>query len=327
MEWVIKNQQLVSLPLRERKKAHKRIFEIDIIRGLLITLMVLDHVAYDFGLLAPELFLLSQGPEWLREFSNWAYNYWQAAWRINVRYVVVALFYMLIGLSAYFSRSSLKRGMMLLGFGSIISIIAYSGSLLLGINFVIFFGIISCLGVSLIVYSLLRSFFVLTTNSKKMWKWAALFIGLLMLATGYWMRINVATISINETNWWALINGRFTPVLSSGRYVGGVYSPIDYDFSIKLGIILGQYWYGVDWAGLFPYMGYAFLGGFLGEWLYANKKSLIFKQESPIQKRVEKIFKPLTYIGSKTIYIYLLHQVVLAGLTLLICLLAGMPLR
>ena len=327
MEMAIKNQTLVFLPLREKKRSIKRVFEIDAIRGLLIILMVLDHIAYDFGLLMPDFFILAQGPQWLQDLSIWSEGYWFELWRINIRYVVIALFYILIGLSSYFSRNSLKRGMLLLGFGSIISIVAYIGSLLLQTNMFIFFGIISCLGVSLILYSLLRLFFLKTTGSKKAWKWIALFLSLLFLGTGYWMRIDIASATLTSSNWWLISNGRLTPVLNTYTYVGGVFTPIEYDAATKWAIIIGQYWYGVDWAGLFPYMGYAFLGGFIGEALYASKKSLIFKKESHLQNRVEKIFKPLTFIGSKTIYIYLLHQVVLAGLAFLVFLLAGTPLK
>ncbi|NCA95095.1 MAG: DUF1624 domain-containing protein, partial [Epsilonproteobacteria bacterium] len=59
---------LLHLPLRTKKKKANRIFEIDLLRGLLIILMVVDHVAYDFGQLAPSFFLVSDAPQALRDF-------------------------------------------------------------------------------------------------------------------------------------------------------------------------------------------------------------------------------------------------------------------
>ena len=327
MEIAIRNKSLPFLPLRDKAPRKKRIFEIDLLRGILIILMILDHLAYDFGILANEFFIAAQAPEWLRNIYLWSEGYWFADWRINLRYVVIALFFMLTGLSAYFSRNSIKRAMLLIGFGAVLSIIAYLGSIIFKTNMFIFFGIISCLGVSLLIYSIFRIFIIKTTGSRIIWKWCALFLSLLFIGAGYWMRIEATTIDINAQNWWLLINGRFVPTIQTFIYQHGVFTPINYDFKMRLAIVLGQAWYGVDWAGLFPYIGYAFLGGFFGELLYAKKRSLIFIKSDSEYHVVEKFFKPLTYIGSKTIYIYLFHQVVLALIAFAVFYLSEVPLR
>lgn len=327
MEIAIRNKSLPFLPLREQAPRKKRIFEIDLLRGILIILMILDHLAYDFGILANEFFIAAQAPEWLRNIYLWSEGYWFADWRINVRYVVVALFFILTGLSAYLSRNSIKRAMLIIGFGAIVSIVAYLGSTIFKTNMFIFFGIISCLGVSLLIYSLFRLFIIKTTGSRSIWKWCALFLALLFMSTGFWMRIEATTISINAQNWWMLINGRLVPTIRTYTTINGVFTPINYDFKMRLAIVLGQAWYGVDWAGLFPYIGYAFLGGFFGELLYKNKRSLIFKKNGSDYHKVEKALKPLTYIGSKTIYIYLFHQAVLALVAFVVYYLSGVPLR
>jgi len=289
--------------------------------------MILDHLAYDFGILAPDFFIVSSAPTWLADLSAWSEQYWYEAWRLNFRYVIIVLFFLLVGLSSTLSRNSLKRGMLIFGFGCVISIFAYLGATVFETNMFIFFGIISCLGLSLIVYSLLRKLVVLLTGSARVWKWFALFLALLFMACGYWMRSEIATISLNSENWWLVINGRYTPTIPTHGYVMNEFTPFDYDFATKLDIILGRSWYGVDFAGLFPYLGYAFLGGFIGELLYVNKQSLIFKSANLQEHIVEKIFRPLTYIGSKTIYIYLLHQLVLGLFAFLIFYSCGTPLR
>lgn len=327
MEMALIDGCLLQLPRRTKKKKAKRIFEIDILRGILIILMVVDHIAYDFGQLAPSFFLVSHAPQALRDFVEWCRDYWYEAWRINVRYAVIALFFILSGLSTYLSRNSIKRGMVVLGFGAIISIFSYFLSITLKSDLFIFFGIILCLGLAMITYSLFRTLIIKMTESKTFWLWTSLFLAILFTGVGYWMRLEVATAPIDAQNWWFIINGRMTPTINSYRIVQGVFTPIVYGLDVKLDIVLGRLWYGVDWAGLFPYLGYTFFGGFLGELLYAQKKSLIFKSESAGWHPVEKVFQPLAFIGSKTIYIYLLHQVVLAALTALIFILLGIPLK
>lgn len=327
METALIDGYLLHLPLRTMKKKAKRIFEIDLLRGLLIIMMVVDHLAYDFGQLAPSFFLVSDAPQALRDLIEWCYNYWYEAWRINFRYAVIALFFILSGLSTYLSRNSIKRGMVVLGFGAIISIFSYFLSITLKSDLFIFFGIILCLGLAMITYSLFRTLIIKMTKSKTFWLWTSLFLAILFTGVGYWMRLEVATVPVDAQNWWFIINGRMTPTINSYRIIQGVFTPIVYGLDVKLDIVLGRLWYGVDWAGLFPYLGYTFFGGFLGELLYAQKKSLIFKSESAGWHPVEKVFQPLTFIGSKTIYIYLLHQVVLAALTALIFILLGIPLK
>ena len=327
MEIALIDSHLSALPLRTAKKRVKRIFEIDLLRGILILLMVVDHIAYDIGILAPSLFAMSGAPQALQDLSTWCYNYWFEAWRINLRYGVIALFFILSGISTYLSRNSLKRGMLILGFGAIISSFSYLASMIFETDMFIFFGIISCLGLAMIIYSCFRQFIIITTGSKIIWRYVSLYLALLFIGVGYWMRIEAATRDIDAQNWWLLINGRLTSMIPSHRVVNGIFTPIRYGFGTKVDIILGRLWFGVDWAGLFPYLGYAFLGGFLGELLYSKKKSLLLYKSSPVATGVEKALRPLTFIGSKTIYIYLLHQFVLALLTFIVFLIFGVPLK
>ncbi|NCA96878.1 MAG: DUF1624 domain-containing protein [Bacteroidia bacterium] len=327
MELSIINDQVIILPLRNKVHKPRRIIEIDFLRGLLIILMVLDHIAYDFGQLMPEIFKVEQGPLWLFDFSNWSFDYWLMGWRINLRYVVIILFFILVGVSSRFSRNGIKRGMLLVAYGCVVSIGAYYASIILNVNLFIFFGIISCLGVSLLSYSLLRLFFVKALGLRKSWKWVALLFAFVIIAYGIMMRIEIATRELTSQNWWALINGRYTPILQTYRYVSGHIKPIDYHWTTKIDIILGRYWYGVDWSGIFPFMGYAFLGGFIGEVLYDKKVSLLRHQESKATQAIEKVLRPIAFVGSKSIYVYLFHQIVLAAIVFVFMLLANVPLR
>ncbi|NCA95223.1 MAG: DUF1624 domain-containing protein, partial [Epsilonproteobacteria bacterium] len=225
METALIDGYLLHLPLRTMKKKAKRIFEIDLLRGLLIIMMVVDHLAYDFGQLAPSFFLVSDAPQALRDLIEWCNNYWYEAWRINFRYAVIALFFILSGLSTYLSRNSIKRGMVVLGFGAIISIFSYFLSITLKSDLFIFFGIILCLGLAMITYSLFRTLIIKMTKSKTFWLWTSLFLAILFTGVGYWMRLEVATVPVDAQNWWFIINGRMTPTINSYRIVQGVFTP------------------------------------------------------------------------------------------------------
>jgi len=331
MEFFAGVKSAIILPLRTRSAHAKRIFEIDLLRGVMIILMVLDHIAYDFGFLGPDLFDMVGAPQWLASFSSWCTQYWNFSWRVNMRYTILALFFALSGLSAYLSRNSLKRGLILIGFGAIISVVFYCLSLILETNMFIFFGIISSFGVALIAYSSLRWLVVKATGKRGAWKWFALFFAALFLICGYWMRVSISSRSMTSDNWWVIINSGYREIIPTFHIVDGIFTPIHFGAGTKLAIILGQLWYGVDWSGIFPYIGYVFLGGFIGETAYAKKKSIVIDDGSAhvagVGRTIEKIFRPLTYVGSKTLYVYLFHQIVVGAATILVFLLAGLAFK
>lgn len=318
-------QKEIKLFQRTKKASkRKRIFEIDLLRFILIVLMILDHFAYDLGQFAPNLFIVSLAPAKLYNFHLWAIQYWDTTWRINLRYSVIALFFLILGLSSSLSRNSLKRGGLILGFAGYLSIATFYLSLLFNDDMYIIFGVVAGLGLSLIIYSLLK-FLFLKLIPPLQWKWFALFFGLLIISVGYYFRVQVAQMPLTKENFWMLFHGRFSEIKPTFKFINGQAVPITYSLKEKGRIIIGKLWIGADWGALFPYMGYAFLGGFLGELLYKDKKSLIFpKKEKHV---VEKIFSPLTYIGSKTLYIYIFHQVVLAVFVFLLFYFTGVPLK
>lgn len=76
------------------------------------------------------------------------------------------------------------------------------------------------------------------------------------------------------------------------------------------GIVMGTVRYGADWFPVFPCAGVVLVGYFLGKVLYPNRRSLI-----PALRGKTCL---LCAVGQKSLWIYLLHQPILAGILFLL---------
>ncbi|MDD2421245.1 MAG: heparan-alpha-glucosaminide N-acetyltransferase domain-containing protein, partial [Heliobacteriaceae bacterium] len=110
----------------------QRLWEIDLLRGLAIVLMVIFHLGYD-----------------LAEFFHQPVT-WQTGWLYATGKIAAIMFVFLAGLSSTFSRSNGKRGLKLLVLALVITLV--TSLALPGSN--IIFGVLHCLGTSMIVYLL-----------------------------------------------------------------------------------------------------------------------------------------------------------------------------
>ena len=116
---------------------------------------------------------------------------------------------------------------------------------------------------------------------------------------------NVAT---DTSNFWFYYNGyaRSIPVIYSGKLGEHIWE-----------VLLGTAYFGSDWMGLFPALGYMFLGGFIGETVYKNRTSIFKKYNEKLNKNTLAIVVP----GRYSLWFYLLHQVIyiiiIGGLALL----------
>lgn len=87
-----------------------RIHEIDFFRGILIILVVFDHLMW---------FINYYIFKYQSEFLTW---YWTSGLRYVVRQIVLMLFLFTCGISCHLSRNNLKRGLILLGITILIPI-------------------------------------------------------------------------------------------------------------------------------------------------------------------------------------------------------------
>lgn len=109
-------------------QSKNRIWEIDFIRGIAIILMIIFHLVVD-----------------LKDFYSYNLDYLNGFW-FYLGKTSAVLFMLVSGVSSSFSRS-FKRGMMIFGFGMLLTIITY----FYDPQTYIVFGILHLLGVSMIL--------------------------------------------------------------------------------------------------------------------------------------------------------------------------------
>ena len=227
----------------KRERLYSRITEIDVIRGICVILMVFDHFMYDIFDLMPSVFVGFPKEGFWRDFVILARKYWLWDVRTGVRSVVVFLFLALTGISCSFSKSNLKRGLMLLVIAlGVTGVTVGVGIATDNMNNLITFGILHLISLSIITVSIVERF---TQN-----KWVYLAIGALMLVIG--------AIVLNENNYCFFGEESL--------------------FLIFLKQFTGVGMFGADSYSFLYYGGQIYVGVFLGKLLYSDKKSLIFKK-------------------------------------------------
>ena len=294
------------------EKADKRIWEIDFLRGILIIGMVIDHFMFFLGAFGG-LYPADAIPAWLANVSNFATNYWNNDVKLVIRFIGVILFFMLTGVSSKFSKSNLKRSLICMGFGILMSLAYMTYSLISGNSFYILFGILTCLGFGMFTYWGLRALYIKIFKDEKNWKWWSLGIGCVFVLVAWIINLCIST------------DLRFGHIFLS---MMGQYDPGNFDASEPLNFqnvvltILGFHHWGNDCQGILPWVGFTMIGGFIGEHVYAIRKSVFFRKNE--EKNVEfnrKAIKNtwvINWLGSKTFIIYILHPIVIILLLLIV---------
>lgn len=260
-----------------------RVWEIDFLRGVCIILMVFDHIMWQIHDFIWRYFDIGSWsnpsiPTFLVNYHNFGSFYYLNNFRIVFRTMVLFLFFFISGISINFSKNNAKRGCLCLGCGIIITIIT---SILCACkvtniqDHLIMFGVLSCLGSSiLITYFLRKLVYKLTNNNLKIW-------------------IGVAFV----LSWVLILLGKYFEKEFPYYYIQ-TSSPLSW-FRAITGNILGFSRFGGDYFPLVPYLAYMIIGCVIGEIVYKNKESLFKKQP--------KWCIPFSYVGKKTLWIYLLH--------------------
>ena len=231
----------------------KRIWELDAFRGLCILGMVLVHLVYDLTTLYQ--LVPWQIPEGFRFVQQWG----------------GVLFFLVSGISATLGSRSVRRGILVIGCGLVVSAVTWGMVLLklAGNGMQIYFGVLHCLGACMILWGLL----------KKLPGWAVALLSVAALGLGFWFR----TLPPVDTYWL---------------------------------MPLGLSWEGFassDYFPLLPYLGFFLAGTLLGRLLYREKKTLL-----PGVNPGNPILRALGFCGRHSLWIYMLHQPVLAGLCMVL---------
>lgn len=290
------------------RKSSNRIWEIDFLRGVLIIGMVIDHFMFFLGNLLPDIFGgIPALPLWLQNVANFSHLYWIHPVKVAVRYVGVALFFFLVGISSRFSKSNLKRGILCTAFGILLSIALVIISKVGHIQYYALFPIITCLGVSMLLYWLFKAVFLLANGKPSHWKLYSLGFAVLFLTIGFTMNLRNSTQHLELGKIFLAMMGDYRP--------GATNSNVELLSTEYPSVIIGLKAWGNDTLGLLPYVGFTFLGGFIGEAVYKEKKSIFYRKntEKNISFNTNAIKKTyaINWLGAKTIWVYILHPVIL----------------
>ena len=242
------------------KAGTRRIYLLDELRGFAIVCMVVHHTFYDIG------FVLGY---------SWGYMVFDILCYLQP--IFWAIFIVTSGMCTRLSRNPIKRGAIVFGAGLVVTLVTAVIMPLMGITGAeIYFGILSCLGLSMILVGLLMPL-IEKANIK---------VGLIVSAVLFFV-----TYSVND-----------------GSLLFGLIDLPDVLYSTNYLAPLGFYsstFYSADYFSLMPWFFMFLFGAFLGKFAKEEKLPEFF-----YKKRV-KFFR---FIGKNSLWVYLLHQPVLYGI-------------
>ena len=139
----------------------RRIWELDVFRGVCILGVIAVHFVYDlvelYGILDWEY------PPIFSFIKNWG----------------GVLFVLLSGICATLGRRSIRRGLIVFGCGMLITAVTYSMTLFgFDKSILIYFGVLHCLGICMILWALFR----------KLPTWALALLGIAMVIAGLYLK-------------------------------------------------------------------------------------------------------------------------------------------
>lgn len=140
----------------ESNSVHGRLWEIDFFRGVALILMIIFHLVFD-----------------LKEFGQVEINY-SSGFFYYLGKVAGNLFILLAAISCTLSKNNLHRGLKILGFGLVITLVSHIYNPSYGIKF----GILHFLGVSILIYPLFKG----------LHRYNLLILGTLIIGLGYYVR-------------------------------------------------------------------------------------------------------------------------------------------
>lgn len=238
----------------------KRIWELDVLRGVCILGVLVVHFIYDLV----QLYQLVQWeyPPLFSFIKEWG----------------GVLFLLLSGTCVTLGSHSVRRGIVVFACGLVISAVTY-GMYHFGFadkGIIIYFGVLHCLGTCMLLWP-----------------------------------------TYKNMPWWGLLlHGLFLVVL--GLYLDGLLRSrvmiVDTPLLVPLGIFPKGF-ASSDYFPLLPNLGFFLIGSAIGRTLYKKKESLL-----PQVRPENCIVRFFSFFGRHSLWVYLLHQPLLAGIFYLITL-------
>ena len=251
----------------------KRIHEIDFIRGVLMLLVVLDHIfnllrSFNGGWAGPDHIQPFWGIYLVADF------YWTNLARTIVRWICLAGFCFVSGISCAFSKNNWKRAGQMIALWAVILVgsrilegcrVTYNWEL--GVkSFAVDFNIIGVLAWSTLIYCFVQD---------KSWKWLMV-IGIIGLL------LHPICVLLSQTDWG---KNAFVPMLWEPNKELFVHA---------------------DYMPLFPYLGFFFGGALLSKFTYSVERKSYFKRH--------EFERPICFVGRHSLIIYISHFLLLIGI-------------
>lgn len=267
----------------------RRAWELDFLRGVAVIAMCFDHLMWDFYYARQYWFsnFKQINNEFINKCSEFALAYLRTyesrGFRFFAHEIFVFLFLFLVGVSCAFSRDNAKRGARL----------AVVALMFTGVSFIlksigvfddgIIMGILHCIALSIICAAAVDK---LTEFDKNLNTYMPLVLGVIIFEAGIFC------------SYWDV--------------------PLDpeFDASHLVDYIMGAKMFGDDYFGLFPYVGIVLIGMYWGKAAYPTKSSLAPRLGG-------KWNTPFNFVGRHALIMYLVHQVVIAGVVIALCLCLG----
>jgi uncharacterized membrane protein len=246
------------------KSDTRRIELLDELRGFAIIAMIVHHAFLDIGEVAA---------------ADWGYKAFD--FLCTFQPLFWAIFIIISGICSRLSRNPVKRGVIVLGAGLIVTLVTAVIMPLLNMTGAeIYFGILSCLGSCMIITGLLMPLIEKTNSVAGMIICAVLF---------------AITYSISSKS---LLFGLIP--LPEALYSTNYLMPLGF---------FNSSFYSADYFAIFPWIFMFIFGSFLGK--YAKDGAF---PEWTYKKRV-KLF---SFVGRNSLWFYLAHQVVIYAILYLI---------
>lgn len=244
------------------KDKKKRIVLLDVLRGVLMLWVFVDHFLYNaYGLFWGD-FTTDAGCA----LAAFARAYWYGTYREIAHPIVLFLFFCLSGLVTAFSRNHWKRAVKTAVCAVGLFAITFVADLIFRWGCTITIGVLYAFAVC--------DFVVFGLEQLKIKSWLYLVLGIILSAIGlaYCYKIDFLSDKL------------FFLVFDKAFFLSNATA---------------------DYFPILPYLGYFFLGTFIGKTFYKDKKAKI-----PLGERAEKLLCPISFIGRTSLFWYFSSQAI-----------------
>ncbi len=267
-----------------------RIWELDFFRGLAILLVLVDHTMFDFSYVYVSW--ANSGIAFLEALNRYGNLYMNSEIRFFWRPAFLFIFFCTSGLSTAFSRDNFFRGIKLACVAIFVSIATYAATKVTGESFFILFGVLHCLAVIILFYSLISK--LITVFSRLIYK------GIKREYNEKIVRYVASAIYLILAGVFLYINNKYNV---SFNEVSSSFITVETDSKILGMFFFVKNWWTADYFPIFPFISFFFFGAALTQILYPNKKSLL----PALDGKWNKFF---TVPGRYSLIIYLSGQIV-----------------